>query len=187
MSRKFLLGIGLGVGLLGAPAALAGGWAVTALDQVPVDAAAGIPCQVGFTVLQHGLTPADGLQTSLTIHAIGSERSLEFKAQGKGAPGHYVAEVRFPSPGEWTWEVNQGWFGPQELGSITVAAPTSVESTAPMAILDPQVAGAGVAGLGHQLRELRWALALGAAIALLAFLGAIRHLTITRTTPRDVG
>ena len=43
-----------------------------------------------------------------------------------------MAEVTFPEAGTSTWHVHQGWFGPQDLGSIEVAtgaAPAVTDST----------------------------------------------------------
>src|SRR5262249_30497491 len=45
---------------------------------------------------------------------------LVFPARPAGAAGHYVAEVRFPSAGNWLWEVDQSPFGPQKLGTLAV-------------------------------------------------------------------
>jgi hypothetical protein len=38
--------------------AVAGGWALVKLDEVPSGVAAGARVSIGFTVLQHGRTPA---------------------------------------------------------------------------------------------------------------------------------
>jgi hypothetical protein len=101
---------------------LAGGWAITTLDDVPSELTPGVTYRVGFTVLQHGERPADGLKPAIGIRLAASGQSLEFPAQPDGTAGHYVAEVRFPAAGEWTWEVRPGGFAPQALGSVSVAA-----------------------------------------------------------------
>ena len=102
--------------------ATAGGWAVASLDSVPV-AEPGQTVAVGFTILQHGVTPV------ALDEDVGIELSLDdgtsdyFPATADGEVGHYVAEVRFPeAAGEYDWSVRMGWFGPYELGSIEVTA-----------------------------------------------------------------
>lgn len=101
---------------------LAGGWAVVVLDQLPVglENGDGGPHRVGYTVLQHGVHPASGLQTSIAIRSVRSGEVREFSGQAEGAAGHYVAEVQFPSVGEWTWEVRPYPFAAQSLGTVTV-------------------------------------------------------------------
>ncbi len=58
--RKLLAGLALAFGLLLAlaPAASAGGWAVSTLDPMTTPTA-GVPTDVGFTIRQHGVTPVD--------------------------------------------------------------------------------------------------------------------------------
>ena len=103
----------------GAPSS-AGGWAVGSLDAVP-EATAGQTVEVGFTILQHGVTPAD-LAEDVGIEIVRSDGSVDFFAGASdGVLGHYVAKVRFPATdGEYTWGVRMGWFGTQDLGTIEV-------------------------------------------------------------------
>jgi hypothetical protein len=101
--------------------AWAGGWAVVTLDEIPagLEEGDGGPYQVGYTVLQHGLQPLGGLNTSIAIRSAAGE-AFEFPGRPVGDVGHYVAEVRFPSVGEWTWEARPGAFPPQALGTVTI-------------------------------------------------------------------
>ena len=104
----------------------AGGWAVTTLDTMAAPAPGG-PVDVGFTIRQHGVTPVavDGVQITVTDAAGATET---FPASPEGATGHYVAAVTFPAAGSYRWSVVQGWFGPQDLGTIDVqplAAPAA--------------------------------------------------------------
>ncbi len=96
----------------------AGGWAVTTLDPMAAPAP-GEPVDVGFTIRQHGVTPVtvDGVEIMVT-NAGGATEA--FAARSEGATGHYTAAVRFPAAGSYRWSVVQGWFGPQELGTIDV-------------------------------------------------------------------
>lgn len=111
-----------------APAS-AGGWAVASLDTVPA-ATAGDSVDVGFTVLQHGQTPAV-LDADVGIELVLDNGAIEFfPAIADGAPGHYVATVAFPESGSYEWNVRMGWFGTYELGALdVVAAPETATST----------------------------------------------------------
>jgi hypothetical protein len=104
----------------------AGGWAATTLDEIPAPVP-GEPVEVGFTVRQHGVRPIDpGEEVAIEIAAVGEPAEREvFPATQQGPTGHYRAAVVFPRAGDYTWLVQQGVFGPQELGSIKVAAPAA--------------------------------------------------------------
>ncbi len=132
--KKLLAGLGLSLAVLTllAPAASAGGWAVSTLDPMSTPVA-GAPIDVGFTIRQHGVTPVD--LDDVAIAVIGpSGETVVYPAHADGSIGHYVATVTFEE-GQSTWEIRQGFFEPQELGAITVAAqehpgaPGAVESS----------------------------------------------------------
>ena len=104
--------------------ASAGGWAVTTLDSMPAPTP-GASVDVGFTIRQHGVTPValdDGVGIAVTA-ADGT--TTVFPAVQQGLTGHYVATVTFPDAGAYTWVVNQGWFAPQDLGTLSVSAPVA--------------------------------------------------------------
>ena len=147
--------------------ALAGGWAVTTLDALPGEVRAGETYRIGYTILQHGITPFSSSKTGILARSSAAGESLSFPARPDGARGHYVAEVRFPAAGQWSWEV-QHEFGGQQLAPLTVvAAPSgsSVGAAARDARPAPHPsAGAAPAGLpgGGALRVV---LPLAAALA----------------------
>jgi hypothetical protein len=98
----------------------AGGWSVIALDAVPTNIQAGVPFEVGFTVLQHGKTPVAGLQPEITFVNTAGER-VQVIAEAQGRIGHYLANITLPAAGEWNWEVNA--FGPpQQMQPIQISA-----------------------------------------------------------------
>ena len=105
--------------------ASAGGWAVTSLDELPA-ATAGESVDVGFTILQHGQTPAV-LDSGVGLELVLADGTTQFfEAVADGVPGHYVATVTFPvDAGSYQWRAHMDWFGTYELGSINVAAATS--------------------------------------------------------------
>jgi hypothetical protein len=142
MSRSIssLLVATLAMLALGA-SALAGGWAVTTFDQLPPDFRADQPYPLGYTIRQHGQTPIRVDDTLIRITAA-SGHTTSFAGRPDGDVGHYTATVTFPAAGRYTWEVTQGPFAAQPLGTITVLAATSAQSEAkapasPAATADP--------------------------------------------------
>jgi hypothetical protein len=104
--------------LIGPSHAAAGGWAISSLDPFE-QPTAGEPTVIGFTILQHGVTPAEVDDAGIRI--VGGE----FFPAVRDGVGHYTASVVFPAAGTFNWVVEQGWFGPQELGQITIGGTTA--------------------------------------------------------------
>ena len=106
--------------IIGPARVAAGGWAITSLDpfEQPV---AGQPITIGFTILQHGVTPVNVEGAGIRVFQEGPTGEF-FPAvhDGDGRVGHYSARIVFPREGTFTWLVEQGFFGPQELGQITI-------------------------------------------------------------------
>jgi hypothetical protein len=167
MSRTALRRLGstiaallLALGLAGGVSA--GGWSVVVLDREsaligvdrPVDA--GAPFTIGFTVLQHGKTPVDGLTPRITLSSASGERVTVF-AEGEGGPGHYVATITLPETGAWTWQIDA--FGPiATMAPITVAAPAPAPAPvmpAPALALWGALAAVAIALLAVALLALR--------------------------------
>lgn len=107
----------------GATTATAGGWAVGSLDEIP-EASAGDQTSVGFTILQHGVTPVDLLEdpsNDVGISIVGADgREQYFPAVSDGTVGRYVATIEFPPAGRAQWSIRMGWFGDQPLGTLDV-------------------------------------------------------------------
>ncbi len=103
-------------------AASAGGWAVASLESMPTPQP-GTTTEVEFTILQHGVTPAE-LDEGVGIEITDPDGGTSFfPAISNGQVGHYVATVTFPDvPGTYEWRVQMGWFGPHELGAMDVEA-----------------------------------------------------------------
>lgn len=140
LGRLFLTLLGVLLLSLAPAPVLAGGWAVTTLDTIPAELEAGRVYTIGYTIRQHGERPFPDAKTSITIVASDGQRHV-FPARPEGPPGHYVAEVRFPTPGAWQWEVDQSPFARQPLGTIVVVpaaaaavAPAAVAAVAPAAV-----------------------------------------------------
>ena len=111
--------------------ARAGGWAITSLDEIPVEIHAGETYDIGYTILQHGQTPFEGADTYLSIWREAADEAMTFAGRAEGAPGHYLAEVSFPVAGEWSWSVHQDWFGEHDLGQLTISEPSSASLSLP--------------------------------------------------------
>jgi hypothetical protein len=127
--------------VLTAPAAFAGGWAITTLDELPASLKAGEIYSIGYTIRQHGVMPFTSAQSGIEIRDPKTATRQRFAGIAEGAPGHYVAQVRFPEPGEWEWLADQTPFQPQALGAITVVAgvasppvPALAQADAPAAL-----------------------------------------------------
>lgn len=137
MRRLVTAATALALTLALAATAFAGGWAVTTLDQLPPDMRAAQSYAIGYTIRQHGVTPVNvepmGGTTEIQITAPDGAKTLRYKGAPEGATGHYVATVIFPYQGVWTWQVTQGPFQPQGLGTTNVLAPVGADASAPAA------------------------------------------------------
>lgn len=157
MLTRFRLLSGMALLLLSfllVPAVFAGGWAVVVVDDLPVTAAAGEPLTIGFTVLQHGRTPASGLTPAITF-TLAKEEKFIVIAEEDNKTGHYSATVIFPREGEWNWSIDAYTF-PQPMPPISVTASplttqnepdTKTESVPYASILRASALGLGLLGL----------------------------------------
>lgn len=168
MSPRTLLSGGLLIALmlLTVTPALAGGWAVITLDELPGEIVAGEPLEIGFTVRQHGVTPLDGLTPIVSARYAGF--TVSEQAEPQGETGHYVAVLNFPQAGDWEWSI-QAFGEPQPMPALSVAAPPvasqPAKQTEVRANLPLLVGSLGLAGLATGLfvafrRKARWAIAL---------------------------
>jgi hypothetical protein len=110
MKRRFLGGgmAALATLLLAAGTAVAGGWATITPDEGTAgdQPRAGETDEFGFTILQHGETPAGWVNATLVVENSATGETIRAKATPQGADGHFVASVRFPEAGYWTWRVD---------------------------------------------------------------------------------
>jgi hypothetical protein len=136
-------------------AAAAGGWATAGVGGPPPGIGPGDTWNAELTLLQHGVTPLEGVNPTITI--IGAERqTFDFKPTGE--PGVYTAEVVFPSAGTWRYEVNDDFSQVHTFGPIQVGAPVTAPGGGgfPAWAVAPIVAGAlALAALGVALVRRR--------------------------------
>lgn len=130
----------------------AGGWAVIVLDELPTDVVAGEPLTIGFTVLQHGRTPMDDLDPTVTAKLSPGEKFV-VKAEPGKKPGHYMATLIFPKEGNWNWSI-QAFSMDQPMPVLSVASPANgvasqfVVKSEPAAEFPWLVAGGSALGIG---------------------------------------
>jgi cytochrome c2 len=158
---------------------LAGGWAVITLDELPTDVQAGEPVTVGFMVRQHGITPMEGLDPTITAR-LGFNDKFVVQAAPEGEPGHYTAALTFPREGNWEWSI-QAFSMDQPMPVLQVSSKaeaanppvTNVEAQpaflTPLFFLRVFVFGAALAGLA--LGVQRKSRAAGAFSALCLLIG----------------
>ena len=72
-----------------------------------------------MTILQHGVTPLDGLQPAVRITDESGEITT-FAAKPAGEPGTYVVDVRFPSAGTWRYEIWDGFSQTHTYSPVTI-------------------------------------------------------------------
>jgi hypothetical protein len=137
-------------------AAAAGGYATATLDTPPDDPTAGEPVEIGFTLLQHGVTPVTYGPTSLHVIDSATGDRTSFRATPSGPAGHWAAQVTFPSSGVYRFEISHDL----EIQSINVAETMLSVSTA------SAVAGsaAGTSTRAGGSSALIWAIVIGATL-----------------------
>jgi cytochrome c oxidase subunit 2 len=147
--------------------ALAGGWAVVTLDQLPARVIAGQPLTIGFTVRQHGRTLRNDLAPIVRLDRTDAQGSLAVTATREGDAGHYAATLTLPNAGMWNWRVDVEAFGmlSQPFPPLTVldSAPSvhaSASSSLPLAVGILGMAGAAGALFVSLRTRVRWVIAL---------------------------
>lgn len=150
MTRRILRGLAAATMLvvLSAGAVSAGGWATILADPGnPGQPNAGEPFTFGFTVLQHGVTPAGWEQATFVAIAGATGERVQVKAVAQGGDGHFVATVTLPSAGFWTWQV--------ELADLIVETTPQPMAVALNGVLPAMDTGAMLAALERVRSELR--------------------------------
>ena len=170
-SRPIAACSALALTLLLATTALAGGWANAVMDTAPDEPGGpNQPVTMGFTLLQHGVTPVDWGTTQVVLTNQATGESVSFDARLQGATGHWVAEISVPADGTWSYEVRHDLeiamtgFDPIALGDAAAVSGTAATGTAAtgialqpallmigafLALLAMAVLGAGLIALRH--------------------------------------
>jgi hypothetical protein len=110
MTRRLMTGgmAAIAILLLAAGTVLGGGWATITADEAAAgdQPRAGETDEFGFTVLQHGETPAGWVHATLVVENIATGKTIRVAATPQGADGHFVARITFPEAGYWSWRVD---------------------------------------------------------------------------------
>jgi hypothetical protein len=109
--------------------ASAGGWATAGVSPPPDDPTAGSTWEAKITILQHGQTPLVGVSPTISLIGKGGKRET-FPTKPTDEPGVYLASVKFPAAGSWSYEVYDGFgeYGQAQnhtFGAISVGAASS--------------------------------------------------------------
>ena len=137
MTRLTTAALAIAALLLMPASSQAGGWATVGLSSMPDDARPGEEWVVDLTVLQHGITPLEGVTPIVTIspeEAAGAKLRT-FEAKPTKEAGVYRARVDTPSKGVWDVSVHDGFGGVHDFGVVrigedgtsAVTLPTSAE------------------------------------------------------------
>ncbi len=105
---RTLLLVLAGALVLAAPAA-GGGFATAGLAPPDDGIGAGETWSAEVTIMAHGVTPMEGLLPYVTIS--NGETTKRFQAAPTDTIGVYLAKVKFPSEGTWSYSVYDGYAG----------------------------------------------------------------------------
>jgi len=85
---------------------MAGGWADIVADaQTATPPVAGKPIDVGFKVMQHGVTPAPWETATVHFLDVSSGDKIDVVATNDDPNGHFSATATLPHAGYWSWQV----------------------------------------------------------------------------------
>ena len=106
-ARSILIALALPLLLALAAGTVAAGGGATIVpdDPQPPEPRAGEDLEYGFTVLQHGETPAGWEDPTVTITNLITGDSASFPSEASGKDGHFVATVRIEEGGLYSWSV----------------------------------------------------------------------------------
>ena len=158
--KRLVLLAATAAALAAAAGAAAGGWATGSLDATPEGVAPGQPWEVELTILQHGVTPLEGVRPRVIVSGRGGESRQTFAAVPVGEPGVYRASVVFPEAGTWRYAVDDGFSARHAYPPVRIGERASRETR--------QQAAAAARGGGGDGPDLLLALAAAAVAGLVA-------------------
>lgn len=115
---------------LAAATALAGGWAEVRPDaSTTTEPSEGDTIVLGFTVLQHSVTPAGWVSPTVHLVDLNSGATHDVRAIQQGADGHFQATTPPLTAGYWTWSVSFPELESDEL--VNIVAVRGLDGTLP--------------------------------------------------------
>ena len=110
--------------ILAAPV-LAGGWAEIVADgQTTKPPVEGQPTEIGFKVMQHGVTPAPWVGATVHFVEMSTGDKIDVVAKNDNENGHFVATATLPRAGLWSWQVTLSDLA-TEQAPVTLAVETA--------------------------------------------------------------
>jgi hypothetical protein len=107
--RTFVIVLSAAVALVFAGQAAAGCWATVGISPFPTGLSAGETWNVDVRVLQHGRTPLEDATPTVVVADAGTGEEHSFAAVPTREAGVYRAAVTFPSEGNWSVAVHDGF------------------------------------------------------------------------------
>jgi hypothetical protein len=101
-------------------AALGGGFATAGVGPPSDGLGAGDTWHAKITLLQHGITPLQGVSPTITIRG---PETRTFAARPTEDPGVYVADVVFPTAGSYRYEVDDGFSQVHSFAAVRIGGP----------------------------------------------------------------
>lgn len=126
--------------LLTTSLAQAGGWFVVTLDALPASPVAGETMTIGFTLRQHGHTPAYWGGLSVVARNPATGQVVRVNPGGEGEVGHYTAALALPEPGVWEWGIDverEPWVRWAPLTVLAAPASTTASISQPSTLSAP--------------------------------------------------
>ena len=120
MAMRIALLAAIAAALAVPTAATAGGWATVGFDPPPEGLAPGEPWQIEMEVLQHGVTPLEGVHPRVIVTSPDGGVQESFLARATGKPGVYRAQVVFESAGAWKLVVDDGFTARHSFPAVQV-------------------------------------------------------------------
>jgi hypothetical protein len=170
MALRIAVLVAIAAALAVPTAATAGGWATVGFDPPPAGLAAGEPWQVEMTVLQHGVTPLEGVHPRVIVRSSDDAVQDSFPARATGKPGVYRAQVVFESAGTWKLVVDDGFTARHSFPAVEVGNAGKKSAMQPVAAVN--TAAAAPPSAGDDGPNLLLAFAAAAVAALAAGFGA---------------
>jgi hypothetical protein len=104
---------------------VAGGWAEIVADgQTTKPPVEGQPTEVGFKVMQHGVTPAPWVGATVHFVEMSTGETIDVVAKNDNENGHFVATATLPRAGLWSWQVTLSELA-TEQAPVTLAVRTA--------------------------------------------------------------
>jgi len=150
MRRRWLTGCLLALiamlALTATATAAAGGWATVEMDKPVTRTEVDQPLTLDFTLLQHGMTPADWTTTYFEATNTDTGETLRVDAEAGAEAGRWTVTVAFPSAGNWDWAIQTEELAVEDtfpaLEVVGDAAAVSNTSAVTPAELDAAITGA---------------------------------------------